>query len=117
MSGNSGRIDINWFRSVVADIASQGIVASRGILTRRIRGTGRKSAGVLQYAILLERRGSLLPGIYGRRGRGIYSFVIFVRAPRYKGKFDFFGIGKRVANQTFEGEFRAALARALATAR
>jgi len=112
-----GGIDINWFRSVVADIAAQGISQSRGILTRRIRGTGRKSAGVLQYAILLERSGKLLPGIYGRRGRGIYPFVIFVKPPKYKAKFDFYGVGRRVAYGTFPGEFKAALAKALATAR
>jgi hypothetical protein len=113
----SGGIDISWFRSVVADIASQGITQSRGILTRRIRGTGRKSMGVLQYAILLERKGRLLPGIYGKRGRGIYPFVMFVAAPKYRAKFNFFGIAQRVARASFPYEFRAALTRALATAR
>ena len=112
-----GGIDIGWFRSVVSDIASQGITQSRGILTRRMRGTGRKSMGLLQYAILLERKGRLLPGIYGKRGRGIYPFVMFVVAPKYRGKFNFYGVAQRVARASFPYEFRTALKRALATAR
>jgi hypothetical protein len=117
MAGSSGRIDINWFRSLVADIAAQGITQARGIVTRRIRGTGRKRAGVLQYAILLEKRGKLQPGIYGRRGRGIYPFVLFVRKPNYRARLDFFGVAQRVARETFPYEFRAAVAKAMATAR
>lgn len=113
----SGGFDINWFRSLVADIESQGVTQSRGTVTKTVKGTGRKRAGTLQYVVLLEKSGKLLPGIYGRRGRGIYPFVLFVTRPRYKAKFDFFGIGQRVATETFADEFDKAIKQAIDSAK
>lgn len=109
----SGGVDINWFKSLVSDIASQGVTTSRGLVTKSIKGTGRKRQGALQYAVLMQRAGKLLPGIYGRRGRGIFPFVIFVGRPKYRARFDFYGVAERVARETFPAEFRAAIRKAL----
>jgi hypothetical protein len=113
----SGKLDINWFRSLVSDITSQGISEARGIVTKRTKGTGKKRQGALQYVVLMTKWGKLLPGIYGRRGRGIFPFILFVRPPKYRAKYDFYGVATRTANARFPDEFKAAIAKALATAR
>ena len=116
------RIDISWLRSLVADIGEQGVVNARGIVTRGSKGSKRrKGQGKnLEYFVLTERWGKLLPGIYGRRsGRpsGAFPLVIFVRRPKYRAKFDFYGIATRAAVARFPAEFRSAVDVALATAR
>ena len=112
------RIDINWLRSLIADISEQGVSNARGIVTKGTKGTRkRKGQGALQYVVLLTPWGKLLPGIYGRRGRGLFPFIIFVRQPKYSARFDFYGLAQRQAVARFPDEFRAAVDRALATAR
>jgi hypothetical protein len=112
------RIDINWFRSLIADISEQGVSNARGIVTKGTKGTRRrKGQGALQYFVLMTKWGKLQPGIYGRRGRGIFPFVIFVRQPKYSARFDFYGIAQRQATARFPDEFKAAMAKALASAR
>lgn len=57
-------------------------------------------------------------GIYMRTGtRTLIVALLFVKMPRYQKRFDFQGIGERVARKQFPIEFRKAMAYALRTAR
>jgi hypothetical protein len=55
--------------------------------------------------------------LYGKKGRNVFAYIIFVREPKYSQRFDFFGIGQTAARDRFPIEFDLAIKRALATAR
>lgn len=110
-SGN-GRIDINWVRSLVADMASQGV---SGNVTKS-NERKRKGQAALTYFVLVTPWGKLPPGIYGKRGRYVLPFIIFVARPKYAAKFDFYGIAQRTIQRRFPIEFELAVKRAMATA-
>ena len=50
-----------------------------------------------QYFVLKAKWGRLLPGIYGKKSRNIFPYIIFVREPKYSQRFDFFEIGQAAA--------------------
>jgi hypothetical protein len=111
MSGN--RINISWLRSLVSDMLSQGV--SGNVTKSNTRK--RKGQGQLQYFVLLQPWGKLPAGIWGKRGRYVLPLIIFVRQPKYRAKFDFYGIAQTTAKQRFPIEFEAAAKRAMETAR
>lgn len=111
---SGGKIDTAWVKRLVADIGAQG--KSGGLINKRWRGI-RKRDGALKYFVLETKWGKLLPGIYGKQGRSLLPFIIFVRQPRYAKRFDFYGIAQRTAQQRFPAEFAAAVKQAMATRR
>ena len=56
-------------------------------------------------------------GIWRKRGKKIQPFMVFVKAPRYKKRFDFEGVSNKVIGKRFSKNFNKALANALATAK
>lgn len=56
-------------------------------------------------------------GIWKKRGKRIQPFMVFVKAPHYKKRFDFEGVSNKVINKRFHKNFDKALANALATAK
>lgn len=110
---SNGKIDMTWVKRLVADIGSQG---KSGLVSKRWRGI-RKRDGALKYFILEAKWGKLLPGIYAKQGRSLLPLIMFVRQPKYRKRFDFYGIAQRTAQQRFPQEFAAAVKQAMATRR
>ena len=74
------------------------------------------------FAIQVGQTSHLRPGIYMRQSAtsrgGIVPIFIFVsRAPAYRARFDFYGVGARMARQRFPLEFDRAITVALRTAK
>lgn len=88
---------------------------SRAQITRLARESKRKGGKVFS----VPEGGKLAPGIYERKGRrGIKPLLIFSAQPaRYRRRFDFYGIGRRVIAQRFAVNAKRAMDLALATAR
>jgi hypothetical protein len=110
---SKGNISYTWLQSLVADMNAQGV---SGVVTktnsRRRKGT---SSSTTRYFVLIEKRGKLVPGIWGAKGRTAYPFIIFVKQPRYGKKLNFYGIAKDTAQRRFPSEFAAAVRQAMAT--
>jgi hypothetical protein len=85
-------------------------------MTAKSRKRSIKSAGG-QYFVL--RDSSAAPGIYQRSGsRGpIVPVLLFVRAPKYQRRFDFYGVGQRIFSQNIASHVRAGWSRAMASRR
>lgn len=86
-------------------------------ITAKLNKAGRY-AGSVFYG---QPRPDLPPGIYARQGKrgkgGIVPLLIQVQQPRYRKRFDFYGIGERVVGAEFGRLFNKHLAEALRTAR
>jgi hypothetical protein len=111
---SGGHVDVQWVAALVSAILVMGQSGTTIGMTKR---RNVRKGGAEQYFVLREKWGKLLPGIYGKRGRSVFPYIIFVRQPTYKKRFDFFGIGQRAARERFPLEFDIAIKRALATAR
>ncbi|WP_298580589.1 hypothetical protein [uncultured Luteimonas sp.] len=92
--------------------------ASRG---RRRRRQAKKGTRGGNYFVLNKKRGRLLPGIYERLATGfgsaVRSIFVFVRAPRYRQRFDIYGLAQRQWNRLMPFHFNRELAKAIASAR
>ena len=67
---------------------------------------------------VINDRSSHLPmGVYQRKGRAIMMLLAFVKQPKYRKRFDFFGLGARMLRESFPIEFEKAVPYALRTAR
>lgn len=108
------QIDIDWVASLVGAILVQG---QSGQTIRFGKSKNARKGGAATYFVLKQNWGKLLPGIYGKRGSGVYPYIIFVKQPHYQKKFDFFGIAKTIANRSFPKHFEDAIKRAIATAK
>lgn len=97
------------YRANITDERKQRMARS----TRRKIGTA--------YFALQRPHGKLRPGIYQRyhlaHGSAVKPVLLFVKAAHYRPRFDFFGVGQRVADKHIADEFKKALAQAIATAR
>lgn len=86
---------------------------------RRARST-RRRIGTAYFA-LQRPHGKLKPGIYQRyhlaHGSAVKPVMLFIKDPKYRPRFDFFGAGQRTVDKVIDKEFSKALARAIATAR
>jgi hypothetical protein len=109
-----GHVDIAWAAALAAAITVQG---ASGITIGMTKRRNLRRGGAEQYFVLTEKRGRLLPGIYGKKARQVFPYIIFVREPKYSARFNFFGIGQAAARARFPIEFDLALKKALATAR
>lgn len=81
---------------------------------------GTKKTRGYEYFVIRERgRSRLKPGIYKRIGFGSFGaaikpIIMFVKRPGYKPRFDFFGVGNKVADNMLVRNFDLALESALA---
>lgn len=102
---------------ILSDLKAFGEVGY--VANRRGRGNSRRRRRAERYFVGgFGRARPLPPGIYKRVGDGpAVPVVAYVRAPRYRRRFDFFRIAERTVNATFQREFDRALASALRNAR
>lgn len=74
-----------------------------------------------QYFAVIRPRGGLQPGVYqrltGRNHGRVVPVLIYVGAPQYQQRFDFYGLGSKYALEAFDEAFRKAYAQAVSTAR
>jgi hypothetical protein len=99
---------IAWFRGF--EEGGKGTRANMTDRTRAKLGRDRKSGQRgIQYFALQKKHGKLLPGIYQRIQTGFGSAVkpvmIFVRAPKYERKLDFYGVANKAALAKFDQSF------------
>ena len=98
---------IAWFNG----FGEQGYKANTTDKGRAAKGRDNKRTGArgFQYFALQQKRGKLLPGVYQRIqtafGSAVKPVMIFVRPPQYTARFDFYGVTKRAAEQTFAESF------------
>lgn len=98
---NKGQINqiLSWFRA----FGEQGYRANMVDKTRDRLGRGSKRTGTrgFSYLVLPRGRGKLLPGIYQRVvtgfGSALRPVMVFVRAPRYSQRYDFYSVAKKAA--------------------
>lgn len=89
---------------------------------RRIKGEIKRQGFTTDVFALKKARGKLQPGIYqrvdlGRLGSAIRPILRFVSRVTYRKRYDIFGIAKKAFDDRFPQNFKAALERAMATAR
>lgn len=101
--------------------AKQNRLTRAEVAARRAGGDKRVRYKRAKYFIGAPGDGRLPLGVWeyirSAFGRGIRPVLIFVSRPQYEPRFDFFDVGRRVADKEFVLNFRVALTRALATAR
>lgn len=108
---------LSWFKA----FGEQGYSANMRDGGRRL-GRDKKRSGQrgFSYFVLKKRHGKLPPGIYKRFELGFGSTVkpvmIFVRAPSYRPRLDFVGVGKRAVDRVVRTELPAAIKDAIRTA-
>jgi len=97
----------------------------RSMLAQLQRQTGgstpskrRRAAKAIYFAVPSgQKSGNLGPGIYQRTGRGIQQIMVFMKGlPRYTKRFDFYGVGKKAAQERFPIEIRLAMKQTIALA-
>ena len=64
-----------------------------------------------------ENGGRLPFGVYQRIGGRVVTILFFAPAARYKPRFDFFGVARQVVNRELASQFKAAMQRAIDTAK
>jgi hypothetical protein len=89
---------------------------------RRIKREIKKQGFTTDVFALRKKRGKLQPGVYqridlGRLGSAVKPILRFVERVTYRKRYDIFGIAHKAFNDRFAPNFRAALDRAMATAR
>lgn len=98
-----GNVSGGMIRSMLSQLQAQGRVTPG---KRR-----RRAPSTLYFGIPMgQQSGNLGPGIYQRTGRGIKQVMAFIsNLPRYSKRLDFYGVGKRAAEERFELEHRLAM--------
>lgn len=120
--GNMSRGQIIQILSYFKAFGEQGYKANITEARKKRLAKGSKKKIGYTYFVLQRPRGRLPAGIYQRfsfaMGTAIKPILIFVPASmRYKKRWDFFGIGRRVVEKEFENEFIRALLEAIKTAK
>ena len=116
----------NWRRAHMAAVLVDMRVAGIKAVERRVGKAKAKDAQRTRprqsrYFVVPSQDGDLEPGIYERRrsgfGTAIRAVAFFTRGrPRYRKRFPFEQVGKRVANKEFPIEFDRAFEAAMQTA-
>lgn len=112
--GNISGGQIVQILSAIKALGEQGYAANRTARSKHRRKNlpelfvGRPGGGKLPNGVWQRFRFA--------HGSAIKPILIFVRGPRYAKRFDFFGVGSRVAERVFRGIFEQALREALSTA-
>lgn len=119
-NGNMSRGQIVQIISYFKAFPEQGYKAN--ITDKKKRSLAKGGKNKRGYAYFIARPGGHLhPGIWRRdhfaNGSSVKPIVMFVRAPRYREIYDFYGVANRVARQHFADEYRKAMNYALATAK
>lgn len=120
--GNMKAAQINQIMSYFQAFGQQGYSANMRDGGKRLaKDNKRTGAKGFKYFVLHERRGKLLPGVYQRFSFGVGSAVkpvmIFIRAPEYKRRLNFYGLAERAAKAEFDLQFPGMLEDAMRTAR
>jgi hypothetical protein len=114
--GNMSRGQIVQIISALQAFGEVGFNANRTKGSRQRRGSR-----LPEYFVGRPGGGRLPMGVWQRisfaHGSAVRPVLIFVRGPRYKARFDFFGVGRQIARTNFIGHLRRAIAEAKATAR
>jgi hypothetical protein len=101
--GNMNRGQLIQILSALQAMPEQGYLANKSARrgARRNKKTDNIFAG--------KPHPGMPTGVWMRTIGGLKPLVIFVRAPQYRKRFDFFGIAKRVADREFVPQFIRAL--------
>lgn len=103
--GNMRRAQIVKILSAVRAFSEQGYNANRS-RTARSRGKRRNET---YFVAAPDNRGNLPPGIYRRDNADARPVIIFVKAPRYRARFPFYGIIEHTVRIRFPIRFAEAL--------
>ncbi|MDP2643711.1 MAG: hypothetical protein Q8P24_02110 [Desulfobacterales bacterium] len=95
---------LSWFRA----FSEVGYLANRAAKVKQKKG--------YSYFAVKSGGGKLRPGIWARSKKGVEPVFMFVRAPKYKKRFDFFGEGGKIFKREWRPIFNKAMTDALATA-
>lgn len=95
-----------WFKS----FGEQGYKANMTAATRaRLAKDKRSGQKGIQYFALQKKTNGLPPGIYQRikfaTGSAVKPVMIFIRAPIYKKRLDFYGVAEKAAREEFGRAF------------
>lgn len=118
-----GNVPGNVITKILSQLqASRDSTANESADVRRRRN--RRQQQGRYFAVIPGRapRNKLPPGIYERFGTTQHAkvvpvFVFTSKAPHYQKRYDFYGVGERIARERFPTEFRAAMKVALESAR
>lgn len=121
--GEDARLDAHGNMSkgqVVQILSALRAFGEQGYLANRTASSEKRLKNPPQYFALPEGNGRLPAGIYRRYSRGrrttIRAVLVFIKAPSYKQRFDFFGVAERVIAYHAKDEFLWALQYAKRTA-
>ncbi len=104
-----GNLAPKQYSKILADVQGPGLGFAQG------RGLSTTTRGRKRFFYDPNLRPR---GIYERTSRrGLRVALLFIKAPSYRRRFDFYGISERAAIKRLPREFRMAMAKALATAR
>lgn len=88
---------------------------------RRRRRAAKRGVRGGEYFALKAKRGSLLPGIYERLvtgfGTALRSVFVFTRKPKYRARYDIFGLAQRTWDKLMPFHFNRELQKALDTSK
>ena len=123
--GNMNKGQITQVLNVLGTYTEAGYnKANEKTIKRLAKGSVKKNiAGFVYWVnpVGPSKAKHLQPGVYQRvkspLGTVLKPVLIFVKQAQYRKRLDFFGIGKRVVNREFAGEFNSAFDAALKTAR
>jgi hypothetical protein len=121
--GNLPRAQINAIKSQLGAFGEQGYSAnetdvSRSRRQKRLAKAGKRGGNY--FAVPSGARGRLAPGVYERLSTGfgsaVRSVLHFVRAVRYRRRYDIHGMAQTIFDRRFPSIFEAELAKAVASA-
>ena len=115
--GNMARSQIIQILSALKAFGEQGYTANRSAASSK-RNRNQPEFFAIKPN---QRRGGLVPGVWQRykfaQGNAVKPVLIFVSGAKYRVRFKFHDVARRIANREFGPQFKLALGQALATAR
>ena len=109
--GNFKSSELVKLLSALRALPQQGYLANRSAASARRRAKQKRPRALVNYFVGAPKRGGPM-GVWERVGQaGLRPILIFVRAPRYRKRFDFYGIAQRVAGEVFPVKYERELQR------
>lgn len=110
--GNMSRGEIVKILSYLQAFYLAGSTQNSTAETRAKMKKGSRSRKGMEYIVLKQRRGGLVPGVWrvdqGGLGRSVRPVLIFVSEATYRKRFDFYGVANRTAHDVIQTEWRKA---------
>lgn len=98
-------------------LSALGAHSEVGYLANRTVRSRKRSRTPAEYFVGRPGGGRAPLGVWQRVGRAVYPILVFVKAPNYKQRFDFYGVAERTTEQQLgpitEREMKAAIDRTL----